>query len=185
MRGTYMLIWILIICLSQVAVQSQYYSKSLPYHPKPVKLTNLHFFLHETLGSENPTAVVIAQANIPSNDNNSSVPFATLYAFDDPLKIAPEHDSEVIGNAQGLAVYAGTNTTDAVMYADFGFTTGKFKGSSISIFSRNPTAEIEREVAVIGGRGQFKMATGFALLKSYFINATNVVIEYNVTVIHY
>ncbi|MFQ6647156.1 hypothetical protein Gotur_019595 [Gossypium turneri] len=122
MRGTYMLIWILIICLSQVAVQSEYYSKSLPYHPKPVKVTNLHFFLHESLGSENPTAVseyyskslpyhpkpvkvtnlhfflhktigsetptavVIAQANIPSNDNNSSVPFATLYALDDPLK---------------------------------------------------------------------------------------------------
>ncbi|KAG4181504.1 hypothetical protein ERO13_A10G232250v2 [Gossypium hirsutum] len=172
MRGTLMLIWILIICLSQVAVQCQYYSKSLPYHPKPVKVTNLHFFFHETLGSENPTAVVIAQANIPSNHNNSSVPFATLYALDDPLKIGPEHDSEVIGNAQGLAVLAGTNTTDAVMDVDFAFTTGKFK-------------EIEREVAVIGGRGQFKMATGFALLKAYFINSTNVINEYNVTVIHY
>ncbi|KAB2063952.1 hypothetical protein ES319_A10G254600v1 [Gossypium barbadense] len=185
MRGTLMLIWILIICLSQVAVQCQYYSKSLPYHPKPVKVTNLHFFFHETLGSENPTAVVIAQANIPSNHNNSSVPFATLYALDDPLKIGPEHDSEVIGNAQGLAVLAGTNTTDAVMYVDFAFTTGKFKGSSLSIFSRNPIQEIEREVAVIGGRGQFKMATGFALLKAYFINSTNVINEYNVTVIHY
>ncbi|KAG4181503.1 hypothetical protein ERO13_A10G232200v2 [Gossypium hirsutum] len=185
MGGTYMLIWILIICLSQVAVQSQYYSKSLPYHPKPVKVTNLHFFFHETLSSKNPTTVEIAQVNIPSNHNNSSVPFATLYALDDPLKIGPEHDSEVIGNAQGLTVLAGTNTTDAVMYVDFGFTSGKFKGSSISIFSRNPIREIEREVAVIGGRGQFKMATGFALLKAYFINDTNVIIEYNVTVIHY
>ncbi|KAH1045446.1 hypothetical protein J1N35_036230 [Gossypium stocksii] len=185
MRGTLMLIWILIVCLSQVAVQCQYYSKSLPYHPKPVKVTNLHFFFHETLGGENPTAVVIAQANIPSNHNNSSVPFATLYALDDPLKIGPEHDSEVIGNAQGLAVLAGTNTTDAVMYVDFAFTTGKFKGSSLSIFSRNPIQEIEREVAVVGGRGQFKMATGFALLKAYSINSTNIINEYNVTVIHY
>ncbi|MFQ6647159.1 hypothetical protein Gotur_019597 [Gossypium turneri] len=48
------------------------------------------------------------------------------------------------------------------MYVDFAFTTGKFNGSSLSIFSRNPIGEIEREVAVIGGRGQFKMATGFA-----------------------
>ncbi|MBA0660008.1 hypothetical protein Goklo_012067, partial [Gossypium klotzschianum] len=50
MRGTLTLTWILIICLSQVAVQSQYYSKTRPYHPRPVKVTNLHFFMHETAG---------------------------------------------------------------------------------------------------------------------------------------
>ncbi|MBA0837627.1 hypothetical protein Goarm_009769, partial [Gossypium armourianum] len=75
MRGTLTLTWILIICLSQVAVQSQYYSKTRPYHPRPVKVTNLHFFMHETAGI---TTVQVAQANITSNDNNSSVPFASL-----------------------------------------------------------------------------------------------------------
>ncbi|MBA0661035.1 hypothetical protein Goklo_012953 [Gossypium klotzschianum] len=50
MRGTWMLSWILIICLSQVAVQSQYYSETLPYHPRPVKVTNLNFFMHRTTG---------------------------------------------------------------------------------------------------------------------------------------
>ncbi|MFQ6662775.1 hypothetical protein Gotur_030516 [Gossypium turneri] len=56
MRGTLMLSWILIICLSQVAVQSQYYSKTRPYDHKPAKETNLHFFMHEHTGV---TAVVL------------------------------------------------------------------------------------------------------------------------------
>ncbi|MBA0797086.1 hypothetical protein Gohar_007809 [Gossypium harknessii] len=162
MKGTLVLTWFLMVCLSKVTVQSQYYSESLPYDTKAVKVTHLHFFLHETLGGKNPTAVEVAQANI------SSLPFGTLYAIDDFLKIGPEDNSEVIGNAHGLALMVGGNTTTGVMYVDFGFTKGKFKGSSISLFSRNPITETEREVAVVGGRGKFRMAKGFALLKTYF-----------------
>ncbi|KAE8698718.1 Dirigent protein 4 [Hibiscus syriacus] len=184
MKGTSIWTWILIVCLSKVSsVQSQYYSESRLYDPNAEKLTNLHFFLHEYLGGQNATAVVIAQANITSN--NSTLPFATLYAVDDLLQTGPEPNSEVIGNAQGLAVVAGINSTTAVMYFDFGFTTGEFNGSSISIFSRNPLIMAEREIAVVGGRGKFRMAKGFALLNPYVLNATNVVIEFNVTVIHY
>ncbi|MBA0660005.1 hypothetical protein Goklo_012066 [Gossypium klotzschianum] len=52
MRGTLMLTWILIICLSQVAAQSQrqYYSETRSHIPRPIKVTNLHFFMHENLG---------------------------------------------------------------------------------------------------------------------------------------
>ncbi|MBA0625463.1 hypothetical protein Godav_010654, partial [Gossypium davidsonii] len=96
MRGTWMLSWILIICLSQVAVQSQYYSETLPYHPRPVKVTNLNFFMHRTTGV---TIVVL------------------------------------IGNIQGIASVAGMNAS-STEYLDFGFNTGKFNGSSLSVFSR-------------------------------------------------
>ncbi|PPR94060.1 hypothetical protein GOBAR_AA26626 [Gossypium barbadense] len=174
MRGTLMLSWILIICLSQVAVQSQYYSKSRPYHPRPAKVTNLHFFMHEHTGV---TAVVVAQANITSN--NSSVPFATLVAVNDPLRTGPEPDSEVIGNVQGIALMAGMNAS-STQYIDFAFNTGKFNGSSLSVFSRG-----EPGLAVVGGRGRFMMATGVALFNPILINATTVIIELNVTVIHY
>ncbi|MBA0881524.1 hypothetical protein Goshw_026333, partial [Gossypium schwendimanii] len=100
MRGTLMWSWILIICLSLVAVQSQYYSETLPYRPRPVKVTNLHFFMHEFTGI---TAV--------------------------------QPDSELIGNVQGIALLAGTNAS-STQYIDFGFNTGKFNGSSLSVFSR-------------------------------------------------
>ena len=69
---------------------------------------------------------------------------------------------------------------------DFGFTQGEFNGSSISVFSRNPITETERELAVVGGRGKFRMAKGFAHLKTYFVNfmSGDAIVEYNVTVIH-
>ncbi|MFQ6662788.1 hypothetical protein Gotur_030515 [Gossypium turneri] len=176
MKATLMLSWILIICLSQVAVRSQYYSDTLPYHPRPPKVTNLHFFMHEHTGV---TAVQVAQVNITSSDNNSSVPFASLVAVNDPLRTGPEPDSEVIGNVQGIALLAGMNAS-STQYIDFGFNTGKFNGSSLSVFSRG-----EPGLAVVGGRGRFMMATGVALFNPILINATNVIIEFNVTVIHY
>ncbi|KAG8492729.1 hypothetical protein CXB51_010489 [Gossypium anomalum] len=176
MRGTWMLSWILIICLSQVAVQSQYYSETLPYHPRPVKVTNLHFFMHRTTGV---TIVVVAQANSTSNDNNSSVPFASLFAINDPLRTGSEPDSELIGNIQGIASVAGMNAS-STEYLDFGFNTGKFNGSSLSVFSRG-----EPDLAVVGGRGHFMMATGVAQFNPILVNATNIIAEFNVTVIHY
>ncbi|MBA0846289.1 hypothetical protein Goarm_022799, partial [Gossypium armourianum] len=65
---------------------------------------------------------MIAQANITNNDNNSSVPFSTVLALDDILKIGPETNSEVIENAQGLGVLiAETSTANLLWYWDFGF----------------------------------------------------------------
>ncbi|KAL4319758.1 hypothetical protein GQ457_18G018030 [Hibiscus cannabinus] len=183
MKRTSILGWILIVCLSTAAVHGQYYSKTRPYDPKAEKVTDLHFFLHESLGGQNPTAVVLAQANITSN--NSTVPFGTLFAVDNPLQTGPEPNSEVIGNAQGLAVLAGINSTAAVMYFDFGFTTGELNGSCLSLFSRNPLIMSEREVSVVGGKGKFRMAKGFALVNPAVINATTVILEFNVTVVHY
>ncbi|KAG6762960.1 hypothetical protein POTOM_033487 [Populus tomentosa] len=47
-----------------------------------------------------------------------------------------------------------------------------FNGSSFAVFSRNPVWEGDREVAVVGGRGKFRMAKGFAKINASFLNAT-------------
>ncbi|KAJ0010531.1 hypothetical protein Pint_34361 [Pistacia integerrima] len=82
----------------------------------------------------------------------------------------------------GVYVSASQDKVTMVAYLDFGFTWG-----SISVFSRNPVLERERELAVVGIRGKFRMARGFALLKTYFVNETtgDVVVDYKVTVVHY
>ena len=84
-------------------------------------------------------------------------------------------------------VSAGQDVLTLVVYMDFGFIQGVFNGISIVMFSRNPIALKEREVAVVGGRGKFKMTKGFALLKTYRANFTtgDAIVECNVTVIHY
>ncbi|XVE93800.1 hypothetical protein REPUB_Repub01dG0226200 [Reevesia pubescens] len=162
-----------------------YYSDSLPYVPAPEKLTYLHFFLHDTITGKNPTSVLVASPNITIFPNGAQVPFGSVFATDDPLTVGPDLTSEIIGNAQGLMVSTGQDVLSLSVFWDFGFTQGEFNGSSFSVLSRNPITQRERELAVVGGRGKFRMATGFALLKTYSSNNGNAIVEYNVTLIHY
>ncbi|CAA7400998.1 unnamed protein product [Spirodela intermedia] len=71
------------------------------------------------------------------------------------------------------------------MAVDFGFTTGKYNGSSFSAMSRNPFSSQTREVAVVGGRGEFRLARGFAFITTRVLKGINIIVEYNVTLLHY
>ncbi|GMJ03578.1 hypothetical protein like AT2G21110 [Hibiscus trionum] len=149
--------WILVLTTAMaMAPCHSYYSKAKPYVPPPQKITRLHFFLHDTLSGENPSAVT------------------------------SERDDHIGALRRGLWVSTGKDVLTLMVYL-VGFTKGEFNGSSISMFSRNPITETEREVAVVGGSGKFRMAKGFAQLKTYFRNSTlrNSIVEYKVTVIHY
>ncbi|CAA7400995.1 unnamed protein product [Spirodela intermedia] len=134
------------------------------------KVTYLHFFLHDTISGENPTAVQVA------NPNSTRFPFGfgSVFVIDDVLTEAVERSSPVVGNAQGID-----------LPVDFAFTTGKYKGSSFSVMSRNPITETRRELAVVGGRGKFRLARGVAQLTTRLLKYPDAIIEYNVTLFHY
>ncbi|KAK8477517.1 hypothetical protein V6N13_069263 [Hibiscus sabdariffa] len=180
--------WAMIFCIAIAPVYAEYYSKTVTPRSKVEKVTHLHFFLHDILGGENPGAVVVARANLTKKDD-SVLPFGTLVAIDDPLRVGPEPTSKIIGNAQGLYLSSSQDASKftIVLYADFAFTSGKFNGSSFSVFSRNPVTEADREVAIVGGRGKFRMARGFAKIKTSFFNATtgDAILDYKVTLYHY
>ncbi|CAL0307629.1 unnamed protein product [Lupinus luteus] len=171
-----------------IPVHSKYYTEtSHAFHLKQ-KLTYLHFYFFDILSGKYPTAVEIAHSNTTFGAN-STTQFGKLYAIHDYLREGPHTNSKVIGNAQGLYISSSLddNVTSLVVYVDIGFTTGKYNGSSISVFSRNPVTEVNRELAVVGGRGKFKMARGFAETKTQYLNITNgdAIVEYKVTVVHY
>ncbi|KAE8692635.1 Dirigent protein 4 [Hibiscus syriacus] len=132
------------------------------------------------MSGNNPSAVVVAQPNTMTT-------FGRVAAVDDPLTVSLSVKSEVVGNVRGLWVSSAQDGASLIIYMDFEFTLGEFNGSSISVFSRNPLTESERELTVVGGRGKFRMAQGFARLETYFANFTNgdAIVEYNATVIHY
>ncbi|KAK4491441.1 hypothetical protein RD792_002191 [Penstemon davidsonii] len=176
------LAWILVLNISSV-VQCEYYSQSLPYKPVLEQKTNLHFYLHDILSGKNPTAVPIARAS----SGQGPVPFGTLVAIDDPITEGPELTSAVVGNARGMYMSGSQDANLAlVMYVDIGFTSGKFNGSSISVFSRNPITESPRELAVVGGRGLFRFAKGFITVHTHSLNQSNgdAVLEYNVEIVN-
>ncbi|KAK3194842.1 hypothetical protein Dsin_026152 [Dipteronia sinensis] len=89
---------------------------------------------------------------LPNRTDKSPTPFGSLFAFDDPLRIGSEPTSEVIGNAQSLYLSSSQdiNQFDKMMYADFAFTTGKFKGSSFGVFSRTVADAVHVFDAIAG-----------------------------------
>ncbi|KDP30585.1 hypothetical protein JCGZ_16238 [Jatropha curcas] len=180
MEGKFSFVWAMILYVIMIAhAQGNYYSESIPADYNQQKITNLHFFFHETVNGKHPSAVPIAQAK------NST---GTLFAINDALRVGVEPTSQVIGRAKGLYVIAGQGDDfSLVMYVDFGFITGNFNGSSFILCSENPVTETKRELAVVDGRGQFKMAKGFAELYSRYFNVTtgDAIVEYNVTLFHH
>ncbi|XVE68444.1 hypothetical protein DITRI_Ditri09bG0069300 [Diplodiscus trichospermus] len=189
MERRLMLTCVVVLCsvIAPTSCQSYYYSKSLPYVPPAEKVTKLHFFLHDTISGKSPSAIKVAHPNFTTAFNNTPGPFGSVYVINDPLTAGPEKTSQVIGSAQGIWVSTGQEVLELVVSMDFGFTQGDFNGSSICLFSRNPIADKERELAVVGGRGKFRMAKGFAKLQTYYFDLTkgNAIVEYHVTVIHY
>ncbi|XP_074581286.1 dirigent protein 4 [Curcuma longa] len=150
-----------------------------------VVTTNLHFFFHDTISGSDPSAVLVASA--PGRSDEGLGVFGDVFAVDDPLTEGPEADSPVVGYARGFYMLASRRSLILVMGLDYGFTAGPFNGSSFSVFSQNPALEQgDRELAVVGGRGKFRMARGFALLRTYSANFTtgDAVVEYNVTLFH-
>lgn len=169
------------------AVNGKYYSGShIVETPTTVKKTQLHFFLHDTISGNNPSAVLVAYPNGTVVQEGNIVPFGSVYVFDDPLTEGPTLNSKVIGNARGLyaSISRGADLT-LLFNGDLEFTSGEFNGSSISVFSRDPLV-LTKELAVVGGRGKFRMAQGFILNNAIFFNATSgdAILEFHVTIFH-
>ena len=153
-------------------------------HAKQEKLTKLHFYFHDILSGNKPTAVQVAQANITSK---SPTLFGIVNVMDDPLTVGPEPDSRIIGSAQGLYASASQKDVGLLMTLNFVFTDGKYNGSTLSILGRNPVFHKYRELPILGGSGVFRLARGIATAKTHTFNATtgDAIVEYHVIVMHY
>ncbi|KAL7610079.1 dirigent protein 4 [Lactuca sativa] len=169
------------------AVRGKYYSNSHTVDvPATIQKTHLHFFMHDILSGNNPSAVLVAKPNGTVVQEGNLLPFGAVYVIDDWLTVGPDPKSKIIGNARGMYASSsrGSDLT-LLLSADFEFTSGVFNGSSVSVFSRDPLV-VAKEVAVVGGRGKFRMAKGFILLNAVYFNTTNgdAILECHATIFH-
>ncbi|KAJ4822712.1 hypothetical protein Tsubulata_028980 [Turnera subulata] len=142
------------------------------------KTTHLHFYFHDIVSGENATSVRIAGGG----------GFGMTMMADDALTEGPEPSSKVVGRAQGLYALAAQHEFALLMVMNFAFTegSGNYSGSSISILGRNPIGDDVREMPIVGGSGQFRLATGYALAHTvWFDQSGDATVEYNVYVSHY
>ncbi|WVZ01273.1 hypothetical protein V8G54_027342 [Vigna mungo] len=150
-------------------------------HRSSQKQTNLHFFYHDLRSANNPSIVQIVDT--PKNVPNG---FGSTFVMDDPMTEGPDLSSKPVGRAQGLFGLASLNDLGMYMLINFAFTEGDYAGSSLSMLGRNPIAEQNRELPIVGGTGVFRFATGYAIANSVDDISTpeHFVVEYNVTVRH-
>ncbi|KAK3446538.1 hypothetical protein EUGRSUZ_A02219 [Eucalyptus grandis] len=148
------------------------------------KTTRLHFYFHDTLSGKNPTAVRVAEAAM---SEKSPTLFGVVNMIDDPLTEGPEPESPLIGRAQGFYGSVGLESVALHMNVNLVFTTPEYNGSTLSILGRNPALETYREMPIVGGTGIFRLASGVATAKTYFLNLTtgDAVVEYKVIAMHY
>ncbi|KAL5545411.1 hypothetical protein UlMin_005098 [Ulmus minor] len=151
---------------------------------KQEKLTHIHFYFHDVIRGQNPTAIQILKAKLP---NTSSIGFGFTVMADNPLTVGPEQSSKLVGKAQGLYASASQTEIGLLMVFNLVFTQGKYKGSTLSLLGRNVILSKVREMPIVGGTGLFRFARGYAQARTYMFNMTsgNAIVEYNVYVFHY
>ncbi|KAI3738535.1 hypothetical protein L2E82_28570 [Cichorium intybus] len=156
--------------------------KSLGF--KKQKLSHIHFYFHDIVGGDHPTAMQVARAAITKTSHTA---FGLTVMIDDPLTVGPERTSKIVGRAQGIYASVDLNQVGLLMAMNYVFLEGKYNGSTLSILGRNSVFSPVRELPIVGGSGLFRFARGYALAKTHFLNISNgdAVVEYNVYVQHY
>lgn len=148
------------------------------------QLSHIRLYWHDVLSGQNPTSMEIVP---PINLNKFQSGFGYIRMIDNALTLQQNRTSKLLGRAQGLYASASQDKVALLMAMNFAFTTGKFNGSSISIFGRNPWMEDVREMSVVGGSGLFRFARGYAQAHTVEIDIAkgNAVVEYNIYLFHY
>ncbi|MED6158972.1 hypothetical protein PIB30_038036 [Stylosanthes scabra] len=149
------------------------------------KVSHFKFYWHDIVGGKTPTSVQVVPP--PMNKINTTSAFGFVAMIDNPLTLAPELTSKLVGRAQGFYASACQTEVDLLMAMNFAFIDGKYNGSSITLLGRNPVFNKVREMPVIGGSGLFRFATGYAELRTHWfdLKTGDATVEYNVYVMHY
>ncbi|CAI0408010.1 unnamed protein product [Linum tenue] len=176
------LIFISMAVLSSSAQQPPLnWARRLDSGDGPESVTNLQFYFHDLPGGKNPTAVQVVKPASSGTSINSF--FGSVAMADDALTESADAGSKVVGRAQGLYGFDSQSDLTLMMSMSYVFTDGPYSGSSLSVVGRNPTMDTNRELPVMGGTGLFRMARGYALLRTVSLDASgDAVVYYNVTV---
>ncbi|KAL2466259.1 Dirigent protein 3 [Abeliophyllum distichum] len=151
---------------------------------KREKLSHLHFYFHDIVSGQNPTAVQVASAAMT---NTSFTFFGAVVMMDDPLTVGPNMTSKLVGRAQGIYASADLDEVGFLMVMNFAFVEGKYNGSTLSVLGRNSVFSAVREMPIVGGSGLFRFARGYAQANTHYFNLQtgDAIVEYNVYVFHY
>ncbi|PIN10165.1 hypothetical protein CDL12_17252 [Handroanthus impetiginosus] len=152
------------------------------YHQKLEKFTRLHFYVQDILGGPNATVWEVTHAKGTPNSPSS---FGLIRVIDNLMTAEPDYNSPKLGRCQGLVAFTDMQEMAFTWNMNFYLTGGEFKGSTVCVVGRIPVAgDFAKEMPIVGGTGAFRMARGYAFLKTYSVDHTtnSTVLEYTLNI---
>ncbi|KAJ1270043.1 hypothetical protein BS78_06G024200 [Paspalum vaginatum] len=119
---------------------------------------HLRVHMHDVTGGASPTSVRLL--NGPTRGSS----FGNTQVIDDALTDAAS--SAEVGRAQGFYMVASTAGLEFLVSMNVVLTAGPYNGSSLAVLGRDDVAVPVRELSVVGGTGQFRMARGYVLWRT-------------------
>ncbi|CAD6252984.1 unnamed protein product [Miscanthus lutarioriparius] len=135
---------------------------------------HLHFYMHDVLTGSAPMAVQVL--------NGPRGHFGDTIVIDDVLTASESRSSSMVGRAQGHYIWASTGNPELLVTMNVVLTSGPYAGSSVTVVGRDDIGASVRELSVVGGTGQFRMARGYVLWKTVSLDHPNAVLELDVYV---
>lgn len=128
------------------------------HHHHKHGLKSLHFdlFQHETI---NKTGYIIVNGVTGPAVGQTTTPFGTLFAFEDPLTETANRSSKLVGIAEGTSITSGLDGLRAISIAKITLRLKNHKGS-ISIVGGTHNIK-PSDHPVVGGTGDFLFVQGY------------------------
>nr|VDD60640.1 unnamed protein product [Brassica oleracea] len=121
----------------------------------------------------------------------NSTYFGGINMIDNALTARVTRNSTLLGQAQGFYAGAAQKELGFLMAMNFAFKTGKYNGSTITIFGRDTAMSEVREMPIVGGSGIFRFARGYVEARTKWVDlktldaTLDAIVEYNCYVLHY
>lgn len=120
--------------------------------------------------------------NVTTLNNTSG--FGTIRVNDNFLVDKQGVGATTIGRGQGFSVVSSLDGTTFTTTQTFIFTAGTYNGSTLTVVGRSSSAiNSVSEIPVVGGTGQFRLASGYALNKVLFSNSNLTVVQVDLFVL--
>lgn len=132
------------------------------------RLIHLHFYMHDITGGPGQTAVQVVKGPGPAHPAMPGYHFGDTTVIDDALTDGPSAaSSRLVGRAQGTYTLASLTEPVLAVSMTVALTAGgAYNGSTVAVVGRDDVSASVRELAVVGGTGAFRRATGHVLWRT-------------------